>query len=158
MKVFAHDPSIGLFTNLEDAKKKNIDAENAPLYSILHDLESLTSSDGFFHFKLCYPDLTQFPFPCNEWIQTSNPVVESTITGYKALNITWPYRGDLKPFGGLGLSAQPQLNLIDDTPDSPHIFWWNSIGSFSNYPQGSSTVPGPNAQFLTGKRELYLKV
>jgi hypothetical protein len=56
-------------------------------FFILCDLESMKGREGVFCVKLCYPELTEFP--CNEWIQRSNPATESTITGYAAIRLTW---------------------------------------------------------------------
>jgi len=155
-KVFSHDASGGLFANLEEAKEKNVGDENALLYSILNNLEAYRTKKGYFHFKLCYPELTDFPFPCNEWTQTSNPVLESKITDYKAIKITWNKDGINRPFHGIGLSpASKQYNLIDDAPD--HINWWTSIGSLKNWPSVSSTtIPGPHP-YPVKKAELYVQ-
>ena len=54
----AHDPAGGLFANLEEAKKKNVDDENAELFSTLYDLESMRNDARVFHFKLCQPERT----------------------------------------------------------------------------------------------------
>ena len=73
--------------NINDAKNKNSDDPNAPLFSILDQLEGMRNRDGKFHLKLCYPELTQFSPPCNEWIQTSNPATETAITGYEEVQV-----------------------------------------------------------------------
>ena len=70
-KVFSHDTAGGLFANLEEGKQKNTDNEDAALFSILYNLESMRNDEGMFHFKLCYPERTEYQFPCNEWIQSS---------------------------------------------------------------------------------------
>ena len=54
-KVYAHDLDGGVFANLEEAKKKNIDDENSKLFSRLYELESMRDNDGMFHFQLCHP-------------------------------------------------------------------------------------------------------
>jgi len=40
---------------------------------------------GYFHFKLFYPDLSG----SNEWTQTSNPVLQNVVTGYKGECFTY---------------------------------------------------------------------
>jgi len=140
-KVFSHNASGGLFSDLDDAKRKNIDDNEADLFSILYDLESMRNEDGVFHFKLCYPDLTEYDPPCNEWKQSSNPLTESKITGYSAIAIAWPKNSINKEFGGLGLSPPSfRENLIDDAPE--HAWWHCSIGSLKHW-GGSDTIPGP---------------
>ena len=91
----AHPASLGksegFFTNMEDSKSKNIDDKNADMFSILHDLENHRTCGSDFHFKLCYPELAEkHSFPCNEWIQSNNPVVDSIIRDFKQLNISLP--------------------------------------------------------------------
>ena len=153
-KVYSFDTSGGLFANLEEAKRKNIDNENALLYSILYNLEAYRNKQGYFHFKLCYPELTQFPFPCNEWTQTSNPVLESEITDYKAVHITWNKDSINRPFHGIGLSpASSKYNLIDDAPEQSN--WWSSIGTIVGF-GGSSTIPGPK-DIQVKKAELFVQ-
>ena len=135
-KVYSHDRAGGLFANLEEAKKKNVDDENAELFSILYDLESMRNDAGVFHFKLCHPERTEEAFPCNEWKQSSNPVLESTVTGFVAIRLTWPLRSDGQAFGGL-MKSNPGNNLMDDDPSA---YWWNSVGTLSDY---HGKIPGP---------------
>ena len=147
-KIYGHDIDGGVFANLEEAKKKNIENENSQLFSKLYDLESMRDNDGMFHFKLCHPERTEEDFPCNEWKQSSNPVVESKVTDFVGIRLTWPLRSDGKPFGGL-MKSSPHTNLIDDDPS---WFWWNSIGTISAYPHGG--IPGPVA---TGPTHIQVK-
>ena len=153
-KIYSLDTSGGLFANLEEAKKKNVNDENALLYSILYNLEAFRNKKGYFHFKLCYPELTQFPFPCNEWTQTSNPVLESEITDYQAVHITWNKDSINGTFHGIGLSpASSEYNLIDDAPE--HINWWSSIGTILDVWR-SSEFPGPFGNKVK-RAELYVQ-
>jgi len=150
-KVYSHDVDGGLFANLDEAKKKNIDDESASLFSVLYNLESMRNDDGVFHFKLCYPELSE-EFPCNEWIQSSNPVTESNVTGYSGVKLTYPKNGIRGPFQGLGLSPPSFVNnLIDDAPS--HGKWWSSIGTIKAI--GSGIIPGPYGQTVK-KNELYV--
>ena len=115
----------------------------------------MRNDDGVFHFKLCHPERTEHNFPCNEWIQSSNPVLESTITGYVGIDLTWPEAGCAGAFQGLGQS-NPSQNVMDDTPSGG--CWWNSVGTIS--PFGDS-IPGPVATGQNGisvkKKELYVQ-
>ena len=152
-KIFAHDIDGGLFANLEEAQKKNINDEDAKLFSRLFDLESMRDNNGVFHFKLCHPELTEEAFPCNEWKQSSNPAVESRVTGFEGIHLTWPLRSDFKPFGGL-LKSNPEHNLMDDWEGA---WWWNSVGTITAHEGG---IPGPvNAKkeyIIVKKKELYV--
>merc|ERR1739838_969207 len=134
MGVYAHDRAGGLFANLEEAKKKN-DA-------------------GVFHFKLCHPERTEEAFPCNEWKQSSNPVLESTVTGFEAVRLTWPLRSDHQAFGGL-MKSNPGHNLMDDDPSG--VLWWNSVGTIFDY---HGKIPGPVGAGKNGitvmKKQLFV--
>ena len=137
--VYSLNTAGGLFANLDEAKKKNINDPEDDHFSILYDLGTMRNKDGVFHFKLCYPELKD-DFPCNEWIQSSNPVTEATITGYAAIRITCNTDGIGGSFRGLGLSSPSfSYNLIDAAPE--HVNWYSSIGTLV-YWGGSDTVPG----------------
>ena len=60
--------------------------------------------DGVFHIRICYDELAEDGFPCNEWTQSSNFVEETNVTDFNALDITFKQSGDGGTFGGLGLS------------------------------------------------------
>ena len=122
-------------------------------------LEGLRGSDGKFHFKLCYPELNHYSFPCNEWLQTSNPATESTITGYQGLHVTFGGSGYNHAFGGLAVSP-PSVNetWIDATP--PSWIWWYAIGCFK-YHNGKPNIPGPvdsTGGYSITKVELYVQI
>ena len=84
-KVFSHDASQGLFTSHSDALSKNPSDPTAPLFSILDQLEGFRNQEGRFRLKLCWPELDwgQGGCHCNEWLQTSNPVNSTDITGFQ---------------------------------------------------------------------------
>ena len=109
----------------------------------------MRDNNGVFHFKLCHPELTEEAFPCNEWKQSSNPAVESRVTGFQGIHLTWPLRSDGKPFGGL-LKSNPNENLIDDWEGH---FWYNSVGTIAAY---EGKIPGPLGIWVK-KKELYVK-
>ena len=150
-KVFAHDVEGGVFSDLEEAQKKNIHDENAKLFSLLYDIESMRGEDGLFHFQLCYPEIVDEPFPCNEWKQSSNPVVESTVKGFVKIRLTWPEGPFNGEFNGL-MKSSPWKNLLDDDPDDGQF--WNSIGMVSLH---GGKIPGPR-KILVKKSELYVYV
>ena len=139
--MFAHNTSGGLFADLEDAKNKNSEQENSTLFSILDQLEKFRDTQGNFQFKICYPELTYTPIsPCNEWVQSSNPLYESTITGFKSLRIAFPKTSIGGSFTGLALSSSG-FTLIDKTPSHSH--WFFAIGALQ-YWGGKDTIPGPH--------------
>ena len=153
--MFSHDTSGGLFTNDEDALRKNPDDPNAKLYSILNKLEDFRGTDGSFHFKLCYPEVTGIGgSSCNEWIQTSNPATERAITGFKAIALAFTDASRETQWRGIGKSVAGDT-FIDDAPTISS--WWTAIGAFKYYPNSSSgKIPGPTPNAVT-KVELYVK-
>ena len=81
IKVFNHNAAGGkFFTNFDDALSKNTIDPNANLYSILNQLDIFKGGKGKFKLKICWPQMTT-PKKCNEWFQTSNPAVDTAITG-----------------------------------------------------------------------------
>ena len=153
--MFSHNVTAGMFSSSKDALLKNQNDASADLFSNLGNLHTMQLPDGIFHLKVCFPDLIdEFKNPCNEWIQTSNPVTETTITGYKPIRLTFPKRGDGGPFMGLGLNQADLRShtLIDDMPDSG--FWWLAIGAISEF--GTGTIPGPCCQTVS-QVELFIE-
>jgi len=137
IKVFSHNTSGGIFSSDEDARKKNPENPDANLYSILDQLESFRTPDGF-HFKLCYPELNG----CNLWIQTSNPVEEWNIQGFKPVHLSFQQNGHQTNWVGLGKNKNQWSAFIDDEPTDS--YWWTAIGAKKFYPHNDSqTIPGP---------------
>ena len=120
-KVYSitHPESLGkegFFTDHEDAMNRNPDNETADLFSILGELEHFRNCDGHFHLKLCYPELAEnFSFPCNEWMQSNNPVTDHIVRDFKPLNITFQSAG--RDFKGLGMTGRGRWDaLAEDHP------------------------------------------
>merc|ERR1719342_1675549 len=160
LKVFYHNTDGGLFSSPEDALSKNVDDPSADLFSILDKLEEYKSAGGF-HFRLCYLELVSVGDGdgCNEWIQTSNPATDSTITGFWPVSISFPYNSNLKNWTGIGKDVSEYRGaFIDDVPSSS--YWWTAIGAYK-FHGSPSTIPGPrnlkNDQFLVHQVELYVK-
>ena len=76
---------------------KNPENPSADLYSILYQLESFRTPEGF-HFKICYPELNG----CNLWIQTSNPAQEWNIEGFQKVHLSFQDNGNNTNWTGLG--------------------------------------------------------
>ena len=161
--VFNHNTDGGLFSSPEDALNKNNDDPTAELYSILGSLEEYRIA-GRFHFRLCYPELigVNDGDGCNEWIQTSNPATDSTITGFEPISLSFPYNSYTKDWVGIGkdITSKYLGAFIDDSPNDD--YFWTSIGAFQ-YHGSASTIPGPKSktqtenQYLVKKVQLYVK-
>ena len=126
--MFSHDTSGGYFKDAADTMSKNPDDENARLFSILDQLESLSTSLGVFRLRQCYP---QHEGPkCNEWVQSSNPAKEPVVTGFKAINWVRTKNSQDKPFKGLGRNEKYEDTLMDDVPKhfDGKCFCFHSIG------------------------------
>ena len=130
----------------------------------MDQLENFKSCDGF-HFKLCYPELigVNEGDGCNEWIQTSNPATESTITGFKPISLSFSNNSYLNSWAGIGKDISGRNStFIDDVPNEK--YWFTAIGSYSYYPSTQTTIPGPRNQtdlnlntFGVHQVELYVK-
>merc|ERR1712227_416261 len=152
--VFSHNTTGGLFSSTS-ALSKNEDNPTANLYSILGQLKNVTSPDGY-HLKLCYPELkgVNGGDGCNEWIQTSNPISATTITGFKAIKLSFTKDGDNNAWRGIGKSGS-SYSLIDDTPGNGAC--WLAIGSNTRYfGSGNKQIYGPISNYVT-KVVLYFK-
>ena len=150
MKVFSHKASVGFFPTVEDAKSYNADNPDADLFSSLDQIEKYRK-DGVFHVRICYEELYEFDFPCNEWTQSSNFVKEVNITDYEEIDITFDESGNGGNFAGLGLSPSSHSEtLIDADPHGAGSFF--CIGCIKGW---GAYMPGPSAKAVQ-KVELYL--
>ena len=144
----------GFFDNPDESLSKNPDDEDADLFSSLDQLEQLRACGGDFHFKLCYPGLAEnFSFPCNEWSQSSNPVLESIILGYKPIQVT--FNSESGDFPGLGLFQlyRGGKHLINDRPYvNSYAF---SVGTSESVLDDVGKFTGPPKLYVE-KVELYV--
>ena len=100
---------------------------------------------GSFRFKLCYPELSgEGGGHCNEWEQTSNPAVDTTITGFKAVSLAFK----LDSYGG------PWVGLGRDGTASTGSFIDDAIGATKYYGR-ADTIPGPYPDVVK-RVELYV--
>ena len=168
-KLFHHNNIGGYFSSPQDALRKNVENPSANLYSILYKLNDFRSSIGF-HFKLCYPELGNHGNGCNEWVQTSNPATDSTITGFIPINLSFTKDSYNDDWGGIGNTgnneigileiANYEIALIDDAPN--RIGWYTPIGSFRILGTSSlmlGPIGPPDNRFLYGNTivELFVK-
>jgi len=154
LKVFYHNATGGLFKSNAEALSKNRDDPDCPdcFFSRLDQLENFRTEDGKFHLKIVYPELGG----SNEWIQTSNPVLNSTIEGFQPLKLDYHIDGYGEVWRGLGLCTGSPEAFICDTPIERH--WHTPIGCQAYWPSSARrTIPGPrpNANGVTIV-ELYI--
>ena len=171
VKIFSHDTSGGVFKSKEDALRKNSNNPDAKLFSILDaltqnsegSLTKIRDEQGNFHFKICFPELKKSKWEgkkkedgyCNEWLQSSNPVEESVVTGFQALDLIFTKDGAQGPWHGLGKGGEEDIALIDDT--GAEHYYWMAVGATKLTPYyGKDAIPGP---WLTPVKqvELYVK-
>ena len=76
------------------------------------------------------------------WIQSSNPATETTIRGFRAINLSFKTNGARGAWAGLGKSTSNSYSetLIDDSPAAKN--WHSAIGSCAYWP-GKPKIPGP---------------
>ena len=154
-KVFSHNASFGAFADVEDVKLKNPFDPTAPLYSFLNNLDTLKRKEDSYQLRLCYPELTQYPFPCNEWIQSKNPLETTSKTNLDtAITITFDSNGiGNQNFKGLGTNrvGKDTWSIIDGSPTS--INFWLALGLKQIF---NDKIPGPIGVWVS-KVELYMK-
>ena len=155
VKVFSQDINGGAFQSLKAALYKNSNNQNALLFSNLINLEDYRSYDGKFHFKLCYPTVEGLQGKhCNMWSQSSNPVEQSEITGFKAYSLAFSMTAN-GPWKGLGKSKKRDL-LMSDFPsrDSDNMGGIGLVGASSGkYEKLPSVWAGKG---VVRKVELYV--
>ena len=155
--MFSHNTQGGLFTTA-NVLDKNSEDPNADLYSILGQLHHLKINDHF-NFRLCYPELKGINgSSCNDWSQSSNPVTNSSIHGFRP-NKPLAFTKDsyLKDWKGLGKNSPSVARdtFIDDAPTQSA--WFSAVGAFSYWP-GKPTIPGPRLEPDSAKRSAITKV
>ena len=129
------------------------------MYSILNQLENYRK-DGKFQFRLCYPDLARGRNgkSCNEWIQTSNPYTESTITGFQEISLAFDKNSNNQKWSGLGRNTPGNdiFTIIDDAPTSR--YWHSAVGAMKYVINVDGKIPGPRGtkNQLIQKVELYV--
>ena len=151
---FHHPASLGTegyFQDANEAMNKNSDDENGEMFSILNKLEDFRTCRGHFHFKICYPELAEnFSFPCNEWIQTSNPVLDSITRDFKPIHLT--FKSAHSDFKGLAKSERgEEETLIEDFPHQYNSRAF-SVGTLKGR---EGKIPGPG-HILVEKVVLYV--
>ena len=153
-KVFNHDAAFGVFADAEDVKLKSPFDPTAPLYSFLDNLDMLKKKEDSYQLRICYPELTQHSFPCNEWIQSKNPLDTTSGTNIDtAIAITFNSNGANQNFKGLGTNrfGKDTRTIIDGSPASSN--WWFAIGLMELY---NNKITGPPVNWVS-KVELYMK-
>ena len=99
---------------------------------------------GSFRFKLCYPELRgEGGGHCNEWEQTSNPAVDTSITGFNSVSLAFKLDSYGGPSIGLGRNGIARKDSFID-----------AIGA-TKYYGGADTIPGPYPNVVK-RVELYV--
>ena len=146
-KIFNQNAEKGLFIDGDDVKMKYPFNIESPLYSFLDSIDTIPHLESPYHFKLCYPELTEYTFPCNEWTQTKNPMKVSTLDGigYAAINTT--FQGG--SFNGIAKNKRnnKKQTILDTTPTKAS--WWYAVGALAYYT--AKLIPGP--KLSTGPAE-----
>ena len=154
-KVFSHDSAFGVFTDVEDLKMKKPYDTTAPLYSFLDKLDALKKKDDWYHLKLCYPELTQYSSPCNEWKQQKNPLETTSKSSFEGISITFNSNGANHPFKGLATNryGNDKNTIVDASPGSSN--WWLAIGA--KVLDADNKFPGPVGHPWVTKADIYMK-
>ena len=139
-KIFNQNVAKGLFIDEDDVKMKHSFDVESPLYSFLDSIDTIPHLESPYHFKLCYPELTEYTFPCNEWTQIKNPMKVSTMDGIGYVDINTTFHGG--SFNGIAKNKPGSRNektILDTTPTETS--WWYAIGALAY--DTAKLIPGP---------------
>jgi hypothetical protein len=147
--------SHGVFADAADVALKNPFDDTTPLFSFLGNIDVLKAAADPYHLKLCYPELTQYPSPCNEWTQTKSPMVATSTNNinFQAIDTVFNIDGAGGSFRGLGKNraGKNTKTVMDASPH--HINFWYSIGALESW---SNYILGPPNKFVSHV-EIYMK-
>ena len=136
IEVMYHNPTVEGFGNEAGAKSKN--TLNA--YSQLGQLANMKYNNQY-EFMLKADEASGY----NRWIQTSNPVDTTTVTGYKAVQNSW----NTSNFAGLvHCSGETLIAWTTSTGN-----WWYAIGMYKN-----RTCPIINSSTLWTTKPIHFYV
>ena len=136
IEVMYHNPTVEGFGNEAGAKSKN--TLNA--YSQLGQLANMKYNNQY-EFMLKADEASGY----NRWIQTSNPVDTTTVTGYKAVQNSW----NTSNFAGLvHCSGETLIAWTTSTGN-----WWYAIGVYKN-----RTCPIINSSTLWTTKPIHFYV
>ena len=136
IEVMYHNPTVEGFGNEAGAKSKN--TLNA--YSQLGQLANMKYNNQY-EFMLKVDEASGY----NRWIQTSNPVDTTTVTGYKSVQNSW----NTSNFAGLvHCSGETLIAWTTSTGN-----WWYAIGMYNN-----RTCPIINSSALWTTKPIHFYV
>ena len=138
-------------------------------------MNDLKSSTAWFHLRLCYPELTGYSFPCNEWRQKTHPLLVSSLdyssSKFTKLNITFDTDGTKTcdgangtkvncKFRGIGINTHKynKQTILDAAPADSQS--WYSIGALKPSGNDEKQIFGPYPGFTKAHIslvELYMK-
>ena len=137
VEVMYHNPTVEGFGNEAGAKSKN--TLNA--YSQLGQLAKMKYNNQY-EFMLKADEATGY----NRWIQTSNPVDTTTVTGYKAVQNSW----NTSNFAGLvHCSGQTLIAWTTSTGN-----WWYAIGMYN---KGTCPIINSSSLWTTKPIHYYVR-
>ena len=137
IEVMYHNPTVEGFGNEAGAKSKN--TLNA--YSQLGQLANMKYNNQY-EFMLKADEATGY----NRWIQTSNPVDTTTVTGYKAVQNSW----NTSNFAGLvHCSGQTLIAWTTSTGN-----WWYAIGMYN---KGTCPIINSSSLWTTKPIHYYVR-
>lgn len=111
----------------------------AKAYSVADYMEYLRQTDGFFYFKLCYPQSSP---TCWYFKQTNNPFTTDTPTGFSLISSPPEHSYYLPGLTGL-INDYPNQCLTNGAPG-----WWFSAGARSFH--GGNSMPGVGLTMTNG--------
>ena len=140
--MLSHDLDGGFFPSMQDVRSFNPDNPDANIYSILYQMENYREN-GVFRLRICYKEITQFEFPCNEWTQSSNFLEETEVSDFEIIELAF------ENFGGLRLTPLSIYNAVENG-----LNFHYGVGNLRGYNWG---IFGPGVSWYNVQKvELYI--
>lgn len=113
--------------------RASLDKDQETLFSRLSEWPKWRRNDGYFHFKLCWPESD---LECVEWMQTHDPTTSPWVRDVGLVLLNSPYEDDA-PFHGLTASFHGQA-LLDGQMGEEDLGLYN-VGQYCTKTGGISS-------------------
>ena len=107
VRILSQDLDGGFFPSMRALRSYNPDNPDAYIYSVLDQMENYREN-GVFHLRICYWEIIALEFPCNEWLQSSNFIEETEVSGFEAVELAW------NNFVGLRLTPDSVFSAVEN--------------------------------------------
>lgn len=147
IKFFDHNNNGGrvLFSNKTEVGLVDTTGKFS-YFSLLDGNDTFFKPDGKYLFRLTYPDNYNKDTYYNEWTQTLNPYLNTSVGTYSGIHISWSGNS----WGGVALSTETNCTCMDGSPSDGT--WYYAIGAYSPFGSGI-----PSWDSTSGRCQMWIK-